>query len=98
MAVIQVEAEDLTAVPWGNSNQLRVGDFVYTLGDYHIYKNHLEQVEELLSREPFPLPRLEINEHEGRLVGLDGLLAMRYENLKLHGYQSHGKIVAAVAV
>ena len=77
---------------------LRAGDFVYTLGDYHIYKNHVEQVEELLSREPFPLPSLEINEHEGRLVGLDGLLAMRYENLKLHGYQSHGKIVAAVAV
>ena len=77
---------------------LRAGNFVYTLGDYHIYKNHVEQVEELLSREPFPLPRLEINENEGPLVGLDGLLAMRYENLKLHGYQSHGKIVAAVAV
>ena len=77
---------------------LRVGDFVYTLGDYHIYKNHVQQVEELLSREPFPLPRLEINENEGPLVGLDGLLAMRYENLKLQGYQSHGKIVAAVAV
>lgn len=77
---------------------LRAGDFVYTLGDYHIYKNHVQQVEELLSREPFPLPRLEINENEGPLVGLNGLLAMRYENLKLQGYQSHGKIVAAVAV
>ena len=77
---------------------LRAGDFVYTLGDYHIYRNHVEQVEELLSREPLPLPRLEINEDEGPLVGLDGLLAMRYQNLKLHGYQSHGKIVAAVAV
>ena len=77
---------------------LRAGDFIYTLGDYHIYKNHVEQVEELLSRAPFPLPRLEINENDGPLVGLDGLLAMRYENLKLHGYQSHGKIVAAVAV
>lgn len=77
---------------------LRAGDFVYTLGDYHIYKNHVQQVEELLSREPFPLPRLEINENEGPLVGLNGLLAMRYENLKLQGYQSHGKILAAVAV
>ena len=77
---------------------LRAGDFVYTLGDYHIYKNHLEQVEELLSREPFPLPQLEINDDGERLAGLEGLLAMRYENLKLHGYQSHGKIVAAVAV
>jgi thymidylate synthase len=75
---------------------LEVGDFVYTLGDYHIYKNHIEQVEELLSREPFELPRLEIN-GDG-LRGLDGLLAMRYENLNLRGYQSHAKIAAAVAV
>jgi thymidylate synthase len=75
---------------------LEVGEFVYTLGDYHIYKNHIEQVEELLSREPFELPRLEIN-GDG-LRGLEGLLAMRYENLNLRGYQSHGKIAAAVAV
>jgi thymidylate synthase len=37
---------------------LGVGELVYTPGDYHIYLNHLEQVEELLSREPLPLPRL----------------------------------------
>ncbi len=76
---------------------LQVGDFVYTLGDYHIYRNHVEQVEQLLAREPFPLPRLEI-ESAQQLVGLDGLLAMRYENLNLKGYQSHGKIAAVVAV
>lgn len=78
--------------------ELEVGEFVYTLGDYHIYKNHAEQVEELLSREPFSLPRLEIHDGEASLRGLDGLLAMRYEHLKLAGYQSHGKISAAVAV
>ena len=77
---------------------LQVGEFVYTLGDYHIYQNHLEQVQELLSREPFPLPHLEIHDEENRLRGLEGLLAMRYENLRLLGYQSHGKIAAAVAV
>ena len=77
---------------------LEVGEFVYTLGDYHIYQNHLEQVEELLAREPFPLPRLEIVDDARRLVGLQGLLDMRYYNLKLVGYQSHGKIAAAVAV
>jgi thymidylate synthase len=64
----------------------------------HIYQNHLEQVEELLSREPFPLPRLEIISEGERLRGLDSLLAMRYEDLKLTAYQSHGKIAAAVAV
>lgn len=77
---------------------LTVGDFIYTLGDYHIYRNHLEQVEELLSREPFPLPRLEIKDEAGRLRGLEGLLMMRYEHLRLVGYQSHGKIAGAVAV
>ena len=77
---------------------LEVGEFVYTLGDYHIYQNHLEQVQELLTREPFPLPKLEIVVEGEQLRGLDGLLAMRYENLKLRGYQSHGKIAAAVAV
>ncbi len=77
---------------------LEVGDFVYTLGDYHIYRNHLDQVEELLGREPFPLPKLEIQDEGKGLRGLAGLLNMRYENLKLVGYQSHGKIAAAVAV
>lgn len=77
---------------------LRVGEFVYTLGDYHIYLNHLAQVEELLTREPLPLPRLEIRDADERLRGLDGLLAMRYEDLRLVGYRSHAKIPAPVAV
>ncbi|HEX8853494.1 MAG TPA: thymidylate synthase [Pyrinomonadaceae bacterium] len=78
--------------------RLEAGEFVYTLGDYHIYSNHLEQVRELLAREPLPLPRLEILDDAGRLRGLDGLLAMRYEDLNLVGYKSHGKIEAPVAV
>ena len=78
--------------------ELEPGDFVYTLGDYHIYQNHLEQVERLLAREPLPLPQLEIVDEGERLRGLNGLLEMRYSNLKLNGYQSHGKISVAVAV
>ncbi len=77
---------------------LEVGEFVYTLGDYHIYQNHLEQVHELLSRQPLPLPRLEIRDAEQRLRGLEGLLSMRYEHLNLVGYESHAKIAATVAV
>jgi len=77
---------------------LEVGEFIYTLGDYHIYKNHVEQVNELLSREPLPLPRFEIKDRENRLRGLEGLLAMRYEHLNLAGYESHAKIAAPVAV
>jgi thymidylate synthase len=78
--------------------ELEVGEFVYTLGDYHIYQNHLEQVHELLSRAPLPLPRFEIADLGYELRGLDGLLSMRYENLALVGYQSYGKIAAPVAV
>ncbi|MCA1633899.1 MAG: thymidylate synthase [Acidobacteria bacterium] len=77
---------------------LEVGEFVHTLGDYHIYRNHLPQVEELLARAPLPPPRLEINDEGGRLRGLEGLLAFRYEHLNLVGYRSHGKIEAPVAV
>jgi thymidylate synthase len=78
--------------------QWRADAFIYAPGDYHIYRNHLQQVEELLKREPLPLPRLEILDDKGELRGLDGLLSARYEHLNLAGYRSHGKIAAPVAV
>jgi thymidylate synthase len=77
---------------------LQVGEFIHTFGDCHIYQNHLEQVEELLAREPLPLPALEIIEPPDSRRGLEGLLEMRYENLNLMGYHSHAKIAAPVAV
>ena len=64
----------------------------------HIYNNHVEQVNELLMRQPLSLPRLEINDQEHRLRGLEGLLNFRYEHLNLMGYESHAKIAAPVAV
>lgn len=78
--------------------RLQVGEFIHTFGDCHIYQNHLEQVEELLAREPLPLPTLEIVDQGKSLRGLEGLLEMRYENLNLIGYHSHAKIAAPVAV
>jgi len=78
--------------------ELAVGEFVYTLGDYHIYQNHLAQVDELLAREPLPLPELHIDDPDNQLRGLDGLLTCKYEHLNLVGYKSHGKIAAPVAV
>lgn len=77
--------------------ELEVGDFIHTFGDLHIYSNHLEQVNELLSREPKELPNLEFVDAEG-LIGLDGLLNFKFENLQLNNYQSWGKIAAPVAV
>ena len=76
---------------------LQVGEFIHTFGDLHIYLNHLEQVEELLKREPLPLPKLEFVNAEN-LKGLEGLLNFKYGNLNLIGYKSHGKIAAPVAV
>jgi thymidylate synthase len=76
---------------------LEPGEFIHTFGDLHIYSNHLEQVEKLLSREPLPLPKLDFVNADG-LKGLDGLLSFNYENLKLDNYRSHGKIAAPVAV
>ena len=64
----------------------------------HIYQNHIEQVMELLSRKPLPLPRFEIRDEEHNLRGLEGLLKMSYEHLVLTGYESHAKIAAPVAV
>src|SRR5437660_11648673 len=78
--------------------ELEVGEFIFTLGDYHIYRNHLEQVKELLSRKPLARPRLEIRDDEDRLRGLDDLIGFRYEHLNLIGYESHARIAAPVAV
>jgi len=77
--------------------KLAPGEFIHTFGDLHIYSNHLEQVSELLSRDPLPLPKLEFVNADV-LKGLDGLLNFKYENLALENYQSHGKIGAPVAV
>lgn len=76
---------------------LEVGDFIHTFGDLHIYSNHLDQVREQLNREPLPLPTLEFVGADG-MKGLDGLLSIKFDNLNLVGYQSHGKISAPVAV
>lgn len=76
---------------------LEVGEFIHTFGDLHIYQNHLEQVNSLLERKPFPLPSLVFTGAE-KLKGLEGLLSIKMENLRLDGYRSHSKIAAPVAV
>jgi len=68
------------------------GDFVHTLGDAHLYNNHLPQAQLQLSRNPYPLPVMDLNPE------VDDLLAFRFEDFELQGYQSHEHIKAAVAV
>ena len=71
---------------------LKPGEFVHTLGDAHIYSNHVEQAHIQLSRAPKPLPKLEINPNVG------DLFAFTFEDFKLVGYDPHPHIAAKVAV
>jgi thymidylate synthase len=70
---------------------LKPGEFVLTLGDAHIYLNHLEQVREQLARSPRAFPRLKLN------PAIKELLDFRYEDFTLEGYDPHPAIKAPIA-
>jgi thymidylate synthase len=71
---------------------LKPGEFVLTLGDAHLYLNHLEQAREQLRREPRPFPRMRLN------PAVTDLFAFAYEDFTLEGYDPHPAIKAPIAV
>lgn len=71
---------------------LKAGDFVHTLGDAHIYTNHLEQVQEQLKREPRALPRMIINPE------VNSIFDFKYSDFQLTDYDPHPHIAGVVAV
>ena len=71
---------------------LKPGEFVHTLGDAHIYKNHLEQVKLQLTRTPRPLPIMKINPDKKDIFSFD------YEDFTVEGYDPHPHIAGTVAV
>jgi thymidylate synthase len=70
---------------------LEPGEFVHTLGDAHLYLNHLDQAREQLTREPYPFPTM-------TLADKADLFAFEFEDFKLSGYKAHDKIAAPIAV
>lgn len=72
--------------------ELQPGEFIHTLGDAHLYCNHLEQVQLQLSREPYPLPRMVLN------PAVRSIFDFTYGDFKLENYQSHPTIKAPIAV
>ncbi len=71
---------------------LKPGDFIHTLGDAHIYKNHFEQTEILLQRIPYTLPQMKLNPQ------ISSIFDFTYEDFKLVGYESHPHIKAEVSI
>ena len=72
--------------------ELKPGDFVHTLGDTHLYLNHLEKARLQLEREPYPLPTMRINPE------VDSIFGFQYEDFQLENYQAHPHIKAEVSV
>jgi thymidylate synthase len=71
---------------------LKAGDFVHTLGDAHIYLNHLEQVQLQLTREPRPLPKMKIN------PDVKSIFDFKFEDFELVDYDPHPHIKGVVSV
>jgi len=71
---------------------LEVGDFVHTMGDTHLYSNHIEQAKLQLTRDTFPLPQMKIN------PDISNLFDFTFDDFKLINYQAHPHIKAKVAV
>ena len=70
----------------------KVGEFVYTLGDFHIYKNHVEQAKIQLERDPMKLSKLKLNEK------IDDIFKFTYEDIQIEDYSCHPHIKADIAI
>jgi thymidylate synthase len=82
----------LLTMMFAQVTDLKPGEFVHTLGDAHLYENHLEQAKLQLSREPRPLPSMHLD------PGIKSIFDFEYESFRLENYDPHPKIAAPIAV
>ena len=71
---------------------LKPGEFVHTMGDMHVYNDHIEPLKEIDQLVPFPFPEIEINPN------IKDIDSFKYEDIKLKGYKSHPKIAMKMSV
>jgi thymidylate synthase len=71
---------------------LQAGEFIHTLGDAHIYLNHIEQVKLQLTRKPYPLPQMKLN------PDVTNIFDFKFEDFELTGYVSHPHIKGEISV
>jgi thymidylate synthase len=71
---------------------LEVGDLIISIGDAHIYSNHIDQIKQQLTRKPFPLPTLKLNS------SIDRIIDFEMDDIELINYQSHPTIEMPMAV
>jgi thymidylate synthase len=71
---------------------LKVGDFIHTFGDAHLYTNHLDQAKLQISRQPMPLPQLKLNSE------ITNIFDFKFNDIEVLNYNSHPAIKAEVAI
>ena len=82
----------LLTMMMAQSTGLEAGEFIHTLGDAHIYMNHIDQVKLQLTRKPYPLPQMKINPE------VTSIFDFKYEDFELIGYESHPHIKGEISV
>jgi len=87
-----IASYSLLTMMMAQATGLKLGDFVHTLGDTHIYSNHFEQVKLQLSREPKALPTMKINPE------IKDIFGFKFEDFTLEGYDPHPGIKAPIAI
>lgn len=90
--MVYVESKIFITNPFLQVCELKAGEFIHTLGDCHVYLNHVDALSEQLGRKPFPFPKLRINPSKTSIDSFE------FEDFVIEGYESHDNIKMKMAV